>query len=82
MVLSSGIFGTIRSLTDGRAELEIAPGTVITVARQAVVRTADAEPRYDEPAEDSPRNRSTTADCRSDTGDRPAEEPRGDEERG
>ena len=41
VVLSAGIFGTIRSLTDTRAEIEVAPGTVITVARQVVVRRAD-----------------------------------------
>ena len=28
VVLSAGIFGTIRSLNDGRVELEVAPGTV------------------------------------------------------
>jgi preprotein translocase subunit YajC len=83
VVLSSGIFGTIRSLTDGRAELEIAPGTVITVARQAVVRTADSEPDYDEPADelaedplDTPVERPLDSPF-----DSPAEEPRGDEER-
>ena len=41
VVLSAGIFGTIRSLTDSRAEIEIAPGTVITVARQVVVRRVE-----------------------------------------
>ncbi|MET0839653.1 MAG: preprotein translocase subunit YajC [Marmoricola sp.] len=41
VVLSAGIFGTIRSLTDSQAEVEIAPGTVITVARQVVVRRVD-----------------------------------------
>ena len=41
VVLSAGIFGTIRSLSDSRAEIEVAPGTVITVARQVVVRRAD-----------------------------------------
>ena len=38
VVLSSGIFGTVRALTEGRVELEVAPGTVLTVARQVVVR--------------------------------------------
>src|SRR5687768_5317534 len=38
VVLSSGIFGTVRALTDRRVELEVAPGTVLTVARQVVVR--------------------------------------------
>ena len=38
VVLSSGIFGTVRALNEGRVELEAAPGTVLTVARQVVVR--------------------------------------------
>ena len=41
VVLSAGIFGTIRSLTESKVEIEVAPGTVITVARQVVVRRAD-----------------------------------------
>ena len=41
VVLSAGIFGTIRSLTDSQAEIEVSPGTVITVARQVVVRRVD-----------------------------------------
>ncbi len=44
VVLSSGIFGTVRALNEGRVELEIAPDTVITVARQVVVRRADELP--------------------------------------
>ena len=50
VVLSSGIFGTVRALHEGRVELEVAPGTVITVARQVVVRRADQLP--DGPAAD------------------------------
>jgi preprotein translocase subunit YajC len=41
VVLSAGIFGTITAIDDGRVRLEIAPGTVIEVARQVVVRRAD-----------------------------------------
>jgi preprotein translocase subunit YajC len=41
VVLSAGIFGTITTLADSRVHLEIAPGTVIEVARQVVVRRAD-----------------------------------------
>lgn len=41
VVLSAGIFGTVRALSEGKAEIEIAPGTVITVARQVVVRRVD-----------------------------------------
>jgi preprotein translocase subunit YajC len=44
VVLSAGIFGTIRALDDSRVQLEIAPGTVVTVARQVVVRRAEDLP--------------------------------------
>ena len=43
VILSAGIFGTVRSLEDDRVGLEIAEGTVITVARQVVVRRVPAE---------------------------------------
>jgi preprotein translocase subunit YajC len=36
VMLSSGIYGTIRSLADDRARVEIAPGTEIEVARAAI----------------------------------------------
>ena len=55
VVLSAGIFGTIRSLSEGRVELEVAPGTVITVARQVVVRrVSDLESPAGRPPDDSP----------------------------
>ena len=79
VVLSSGIFGTIRSLTDGRVELEISPGTVITVARQAVVRQAEAEPQYDE-LDEEPVDEPIEGPA-DDPAVNPADEPRGDEER-
>ena len=41
VVLSAGIFGTVRSLSDTRAEVEVAPGVVLTVARQVVVRRVE-----------------------------------------
>jgi len=41
VVLSAGIFGTIRSLDEARAQIEVAPGVVLTVARQVVVRRAE-----------------------------------------
>lgn len=43
VIISAGIFGTITSLDGERVGLEIAPGTVVTVARQAVVRSLDQE---------------------------------------
>jgi preprotein translocase subunit YajC len=43
VIISAGIFGTIRALEEGKVSLEIAPDTVITVARQAVVNKVPAE---------------------------------------
>lgn len=42
VVTIGGVYGTIRSLDDERVELEVAPGTVITIARSAVVRKIEA----------------------------------------
>ena len=39
---SGGVFGTIRGLDDDAVELEIAPGTVIRVARPAIAQPAVA----------------------------------------
>lgn len=43
VIISAGIFGTIRALEEGKVSLEIAPDTVITVARQAVVNKVPDE---------------------------------------
>lgn len=43
VVLSAGIFGTIAGIDEARVQLEIAPGTVIEVARQVVVRRVEDE---------------------------------------
>src|SRR3954447_26831262 len=40
VIISAGIFGTVVAIEDDKVQLEIAPGTVITVARQVVVRRA------------------------------------------
>jgi len=40
VILSSGIFGTIKVVREDSVDLEISPGTVIEVARQAVLRQA------------------------------------------
>ena len=45
VMMTAGIFGTVRAVEDDRVRLEIAEATVITVARQALV------PRPPEPAE-------------------------------
>ncbi|MGN6160971.1 MAG: preprotein translocase subunit YajC [Marmoricola sp.] len=41
VVTASGIFGSVAQLADTRIGLEIAPGVVIEIARQAVVRKVD-----------------------------------------
>ena len=51
VVLSAGIFGTVRALEEGRVELEVAPGTVITVARQVVVRVVEDDQPHHSAAE-------------------------------
>jgi preprotein translocase subunit YajC len=38
VMLTSGIFGRVVSLEDETIQLEIAPGTTVKIARQAVVR--------------------------------------------
>jgi preprotein translocase subunit YajC len=45
VVNSAGVFGTVRALVEDRVRLEVAPGTVITVARQVVVRRAEEDLR-------------------------------------
>lgn len=59
VMLSSGIFGTVHALSEGRVELELAPGIVVTVARQAVVRRVEesekaTDPELDQPGEPDP----------------------------
>jgi preprotein translocase subunit YajC len=51
VIISAGIFGTVVALEDDRVRLEIAPGTVITVARQVVVRRAPDESPDESPDE-------------------------------
>jgi preprotein translocase subunit YajC len=41
VMTTGGILGTIRSLDDELVELEVAPGTVIRVARMAVTQPLD-----------------------------------------
>ena len=47
VMLGSGIFGTVTSVEDDRIHLEIAPGTVVAVARQAVVRVVEPKSDHD-----------------------------------
>ena len=51
VLLGSGLFGTIVSLGDRQAVLEISPGVELTVLKQAIIRTV-TEADEDSPAED------------------------------
>lgn len=59
VMLSSGVFGTIRHLGERQAIIEIAPGIEMTVVKQAVVKTLkpeDDEFEYsdEQPVDDEP----------------------------
>lgn len=41
VMLGSGIYGTVVDVADDTLRLELAPGTVVKVARQAVVRVVE-----------------------------------------
>ena len=53
VIISAGIFGTVVSIQDDRVQLEIAPGTVVTAARQVVIRRAPEPTESTEPATDA-----------------------------
>ena len=38
VMMSSGIFGTVTSVTDDKARLQVAPGTEIEIARAAIAK--------------------------------------------
>lgn len=42
VMLGSGLYGTVVSVEDDTVQLELAPGTVVKVARQAVVRVVES----------------------------------------
>lgn len=69
---SGGIFGTVvREVGDDKVALEVAPGVVVTVARQAVAGVVAAAPETDP---------SGSTDVASDVSADPADE-RGDDDR-
>ena len=49
VMMTAGIFGTVRAVENDRVRLEIADGTVITVARQALVQRAPEQAAGPEP---------------------------------
>ena len=56
VMLGSGIFGTVVGTADETIQLEVSPGSVLKVARQAVVRVLEPA-RLD--SDDEPHDRST-----------------------
>lgn len=53
VMMTAGIFGTVQSVDNDRVRLEIADGTVITVARQALIqRPSDEVPPRPETTEE------------------------------
>ena len=54
IMLTSGLFGTVVRLDDASLQLELAPGTVVEVHRQAVARVLADEPAADETDVDRP----------------------------
>jgi preprotein translocase subunit YajC len=44
VVTIGGVFGTIRAVDNDRIELEVAPGVLITVARNAIAQAANPTP--------------------------------------
>lgn len=53
VMLTSGIYGTLVAIDEDQIELEIAPGTVITVAKGAVAETTDTPEVSDTPDPDA-----------------------------
>ncbi|MCL3819085.1 preprotein translocase subunit YajC [Aeromicrobium wangtongii] len=47
IMLTSGIFGELAAIGEETVELQVAPGTVITVNRHAVARVVEAVPDDD-----------------------------------
>lgn len=55
VMLTSGIFGDVVSVGDAEVEVEVAPGTVITVHRQAIGKVVPAEAPEDGASVDADR---------------------------
>jgi preprotein translocase subunit YajC len=52
VMLGSGIYGTVASVEDETLHLQVAPGTIVKVARQAVVKVIDrTDPSIEPPSE-------------------------------
>ncbi len=72
VMLSSGIFGTIRATGDKQLVIELAPGVDITVVKQAVTKVVSADEEEFEFADSDATSEDTSSE---DTGTEPSTEP-------
>jgi preprotein translocase subunit YajC len=73
VMLGSGIYGTVAAIEDDTIRLELAPGTTIKVARQAVIKVVGTDEHADLPSEDGEPRPDAGADSDS-TSAGPADE--------
>lgn len=52
VMLGSGLYGTVTALGDETLQVDLAPGTNVKVARQAVVRVVEDESAQEQSADD------------------------------
>jgi preprotein translocase subunit YajC len=62
VVTIGGIFGTIQAVDDERIELEVAPGVVVTVARNAIAQIASSAAAPDPAVDDHPADNGASDD--------------------
>lgn len=62
VMLTSGLFGTVRATGDNQAVIELAPGVDITVLKQAISRVVKPEDEEFEFADDIAEDQQTPAD--------------------
>ena len=62
VMLGSGIYGTVVAVADDTLQLEVAPGTIVKVARQAVGRVITDSTREERSSNDSAREGDASSD--------------------
>ena len=75
VVLSAGIFGTVRTVEGNKVTLEVAPGTVLTVARQVVVRRQEEPGAVDASGTSEPAEPTGPTELSTDPATDPATDP-------
>jgi preprotein translocase subunit YajC len=81
VMLTSGVYGTVRGLDDDAARVEIAEGVTIRVARGAVGRVVgDASPTEPDPDTSDDTTRNSSDEAGYETSDAAGDGPEGPEE--